>query len=290
MDIPPPQPPSDDRPEGRPPEPDAHAPGLPSYPQPPTGPQGPHWGQAPYGDQASYGGQAPYGQPPFPPQGSYPPPYGQYWYPPPPAPSMNGMAIASFVLAMSCVPVLGVVFGIIALSQIRKRGQQGKALAIAGVAVSGVATLFVVVMIVLGVSGALDSGTRTADLRTGQCFNLRGDSLSGSSGESRGVDVVPCSEAHDAETFGVTSLSDGSGSYPGDDAVRTMAEGKCDALADEYLDGSDRSVDELDIYYSLPRKSAWTRGDRGVTCFFGDSGRKMTGSVKSSSGDSGASA
>ncbi|MDF9815390.1 DUF4190 domain-containing protein [Streptomyces sp. SPB162] len=273
MDIPPPQPPL--QPPSQPLS-DAQSPtgsGLPSYPRPQAGPQGP-FGQAPYG-----------------PQGPYPPPpYQQYWYPPPPAPSMNGMAIASFVLAVSCIPVLGVVFGIIALSQIRRRGQQGKALAIAGVAVSGVATLFVVVMIVLGVSGALDDGTRTADLRSGQCFNLHGDSLSGSSGESRSVDVVPCSEEHDAETFGITSLSQASSEYPGDSEAETMAESRCRVLAEEYLDGTDRSVDQLDIYYSLPRESGWSRGDRRVTCFFGDAGRKMTGSVKASPGDPGTSA
>ncbi|NEA55313.1 DUF4190 domain-containing protein [Streptomyces sp. SID13666] len=275
------------------PAPDPTVSGLPSYPQPPAGPQ-PPYGQAPHGQPpfpppGPYG-QPPYGQPPYA-QGPYPPPpYQQYWYPPPPPQSMNGMAIASFVLAVSCIPVFGVVFGIVALAQIRKRGQQGKALAVSGIAVSGVATLFLAVVITLGVVGALNSGTRTDDLRTGQCFNLHGDSLSESSGESKGVDVVPCAEEHDAETFGVTSLSDASSDYPGDDAVQTMADTKCNVLAEDYLDGSGRSVDSLSIYYSLPRESGWSNGDRRVTCFFGDGGRKMTGSVKASSGDSGTNA
>ncbi|MCZ4120008.1 DUF4190 domain-containing protein [Streptomyces sp. H39-S7] len=296
MDIPPPQPPPPPTPQPPSDDQPSAASGLPSDPRPHAGPQPQAGQQGPFG-QAPFG-QAPYGQPPFPPQdaygqgpqGPYPPPYQQYWYPPPPAPSMNGMAIASFVLAVSCVPVLGVVFGIVALAQIRKRGQQGKALAIAGVSVSGVATLFLAVMITLGVTGALDNGTRTDDLRTGQCFNLHGDPLSESSGESKGVDVVPCAEEHDAETFGVTSLSHASSEYPGDSAAETMADSQCRVLAEDYLKDSDRSIDLLDIYYSLPRESGWSRGDRRVTCFFGDGGRKMTGSVKSSPGDPGASA
>lgn len=321
MDIPPPQPPSGDQPQPPqdaqpqpedqpqpssendrpslvkdappqqdvPPQPQAVVSDLPSYPSPPA-----PFGQAPYGQPPfpppPPNGQAPNGQPPYGQAPYPPPPYQQYWYPPPPPQSMNGMAITSFVLAVSCIPLFGVIFGIIALSQIRKRGQQGKALAIAGVAVSGVATLFVALMITLGVTGVLDSGTRTDDLRTGQCFNLRGDSLSESGGESKGVDVVPCAEEHDAETFGVTSLSGTSSDYPGDDAVQTMADEKCNVLAENYLDGSDRSADSLSIYYSLPRRSGWSRGDRRVTCFFGDSGRKMTGSVKTATGDPGTSA
>lgn len=311
MDIPPPQPPPpppSDAPEDRPPS-DS---GLPSYPRPRTGyaSQPGQQSQAGYpsqpGQQGPFG-QDPYGRPPFPPQDAYgqgqgqgqgpgpqgpypPPPYQQHWYPPPPAPSMNGMAIASFVLAVSCVPVLGVVFGIVALSQIRKRGQQGKALAVAGISVSGVATLFVAVMITLGVAGALDDGTRTDDLRTGQCFNLHGDPLSASHGETTGVDVVPCAEEHDAETFGVTSLSGASADYPGDGAVETMADTRCGVLAEQYLDGSGRSADELDVYYSLPRESGWSRGDRRVTCFFGNGTHRVSGSVRTSPGDPGTSA
>ncbi|MDJ0342699.1 septum formation family protein [Streptomyces sp. H10-C2] len=329
MDIPPPQPSPGDQPQPpqdsqpqpsetdqpQPPETDQPQPSETDQPQPPetdrprlvkddqpqTAAQLPH-GQAPQG-QPPHGepphghppyGQPPYGQPPYgqPPhrQAPYPPPpYQQFWYPPPPPPSMNGMAITSFVLAVSCIPVFGVVFGIIALSQIRKRGQQGKALAIAGIAVSGVMTLFVALMITLGVTGHLDDGTRATDLRKGDCFNLRGDSLSDSRGESKGVDVVPCGTEHDAEAFGVFRLPPDR-QYPGDSVVEGVAEGRCNTLAAAYLAGSDRSPDSLSIIYFVPQERGWSGGDRKVTCFFGDGGRKMTGSVRTAPGSPGTNA
>ena len=47
----------------------------------------------------------------------------------------NGMAIASLVLAFFCFP-LGIVFGHIALSQMKRTGEDGRGLAIAGLVIS----------------------------------------------------------------------------------------------------------------------------------------------------------
>ncbi len=80
----------------------------------------PQYGQAPYG-------QTPYGQPP----------YGQMWGSYPVRRSTNGFAIASLVLGILWVywigSVLALIFGYIARSQIRASGQNGGALAIAGI-------------------------------------------------------------------------------------------------------------------------------------------------------------
>jgi hypothetical protein len=115
-----------------------------------------------------------YPPPPPPPPGGYPPPSGDYGYPPPtpegygyplppasggyggyppPAPGgygypvqsagTNGMAIASLVCSLVGVccgigPFLGVIFGLVALNQIKQSGQDGHGLAIAGIAIGGV--------------------------------------------------------------------------------------------------------------------------------------------------------
>jgi Domain of unknown function (DUF4190) len=48
------------------------------------------------------------------------------------------------------IPVVGAVMGGIALSQIKQRGQQGRGLAIAGIAIgAGTAALLVLVMVVV---------------------------------------------------------------------------------------------------------------------------------------------
>jgi fatty acid desaturase len=95
----------------------------------------------------------PPGQPPWP--GPYPPPY------PPPypvyvaAPPTNGLAIAALVLGILWLwwvgSILAVVFGHIALSQIRQRGQGGHGMAVAGLVLGYIGLGFLALVIVLSV-------------------------------------------------------------------------------------------------------------------------------------------
>ncbi|MCV7445172.1 DUF4190 domain-containing protein [Mycobacterium paraense] len=90
---------------------------------------------------------------PPPPPGGYgypPPPAGGYGYPPPPGyppPQMvgtNGFAVASLVCSLFgwvCMFIgafLGIIFGFVALSQIRRTGQKGRGMAIAGIVIGAV--------------------------------------------------------------------------------------------------------------------------------------------------------
>jgi hypothetical protein len=97
-----------------------------------------------------------------------PPPPGGYGYPPPgpgyPPPQAavgtNGMAIASLVCSLFgwlCVigPILGLIFGFMALGQIRQTGQRGRGMAIAGIVIGAIAlVLFIVGGIFWGMSGS----------------------------------------------------------------------------------------------------------------------------------------
>ncbi len=102
---------------------------VPTYPAPYQTPYpGPYQGQVPY--------QGPY-------QGQYQPAY----YPAgPPATRTNGMAIASLVLGCLWLwwlgSILALVFGYIALGQIKQRRESGRGMAIAGIVLgwAGVAT------------------------------------------------------------------------------------------------------------------------------------------------------
>jgi peptidyl-prolyl cis-trans isomerase B (cyclophilin B) len=97
---------------------------------------------------------------------TYPPPYGQY--PPvyaPPPPRTNGMAIASLVTAFLFAP-LGIVFGHISLSQIKKTGEEGKGLAVAGLAIGyvlTVATAVIIAVVVWFTSVMVDWSNQFAD-------------------------------------------------------------------------------------------------------------------------------
>ncbi len=116
-------------------------------------------------------------QPPGPPPGSYPPPppggyppppppgggyYSPYpgGYPAPPEAGTNGMAIASLVcsvLGWACGlgPILGIVFGFVALNQIKQSGQSGRGLAMAGIIIGAVTIVVgVIAAVIIMVIGA----------------------------------------------------------------------------------------------------------------------------------------
>jgi len=116
------------------------------YQQPPYG-GAPH-GQHPYGQPApSYGtpgepaygvqqhGQQPYGQGYGQPAGAYGTGFA------PPRPTTNGLAIASLVVALSCIAApVGAILGHVARRQIRQRGESGDGLALAGIIIGWVLT------------------------------------------------------------------------------------------------------------------------------------------------------
>lgn len=113
------------------------------YGQQPTYGQQPQYGQPAYGQQPGYDQQAAYGQP-------YPPAYGQPAYggypqagayAPPPA--TNTMAILALIFGIILAP-LGVVFGFIARGQIKRTGESGDGLALAGIIIGGIFTLLII--------------------------------------------------------------------------------------------------------------------------------------------------
>ena len=80
---------------------------------------------------------------PPPPYGAYPPDYYGY----PQRRPTNGMAIASLVCAFLFAP-LGIVFGHLSLSQIKRTGEEGRGLAIAGLVIGYVVTVLAIMVVV----------------------------------------------------------------------------------------------------------------------------------------------
>lgn len=112
-------------------------------------------GEPPYGQQpAQYGQRQPYGQQPS--------PYGQR--------GTNTMAVLALVFAFVFWP-LGIVFGFIARSQIKRTGEGGNGLALAGIIIGFVALAFIVVLII--VAASVGFGTRNTSTYNGLAALVR---------------------------------------------------------------------------------------------------------------------
>ncbi|KUI41457.1 cyclophilin [Mycobacterium sp. IS-1590] len=82
-----------------------------------------------------------------------PPPYGGYslgYAPYPPPRQTNSLAVAALVCAFVFAP-LGIVFGHVSLSQIKKSGEEGRGLAIAGLVIGYLVTILAVLVVVVSV-------------------------------------------------------------------------------------------------------------------------------------------
>lgn len=75
----------------------------------------------------------------------------------------NGMAITGFVLAFF-LPLIGLILSIVGLSQLKKKNQSGKGLAIAGIVISSVMMLlFIPIMLLLVVASFTDIQQKARD-------------------------------------------------------------------------------------------------------------------------------
>jgi hypothetical protein len=208
----------------------------------------------------------------------------------PPAPPLppelpagwNGFAIASLVTGIVAPlggGLLSIIFGIVALVQIRRRRQRGKGLAIAGLAITAAYLAAIAVLITVSLLNSspmrndngeiIRSGSVEADsLRVGDCL----EDLDGT-----GIDLpgLPCAEPHLAEVYAVFDMD---GDWPGEHTVTARAGESCaDHLAIASLDAfEDRAVE---VYYFSPTRASWLLGDREVVCvaYFLDGER--TGSI-----------
>jgi hypothetical protein len=212
-------------------------------------------------------------------------PYPQYA----PRPSVNGLSIASLVVGIvCCVPPLGLVLGLIALSQIKKRGERGKGMAIAGIALSSISTALLLVAVANGGIGdawdgfrkGMDEASRsrsTLDLRKGDCFNLPGSGVPEQ--ETADVAVVDCAGKHEAEVSGGFQVR-GYDSYPGESRLDELAYERCQEINDAYALDPWAVPKGTETYYYLPTKRSWRLGDDAVTCAFATDGAKIQGSVR----------
>ncbi|MEC3955104.1 DUF4190 domain-containing protein [Nocardia sp. CDC153] len=264
--------PNDQPPQGYPGQP-----GQPDYGQ--SQPAYPQAGQWDYGQQ---------GQPGYPP--GYPPAPGYPMGPPPPQ-GTNGLAIASLIFGVIGGCLLSIPFGIIALTQIKQRNQNGRGLAIAGLIASGVWALVAVLVVAVGVatdsknSASSDNSTRTAavpdsptsisvdDVKTGDCLQTVEEGT-----HIRRVTILPCDSPHDAEVITQIHLT---GSWPGSaDASSQQANDSCEQQLETIL-GNSSMYDQLQLFILYPAtETQWNKSGGRAACLVQDgSGKKLTGKV-----------
>ncbi|WIM98672.1 DUF4190 domain-containing protein [Actinoplanes oblitus] len=283
----PPQPSYAATPPQQSPQPYGGYPGQP-YPGQPA-PSQPYPGQPYPGQQAP--GQ-PYPGQPYPPAGFPPPgfPPAHLNYGPP---KTNGAAIASLIFGLLGGVLISVICGVIALSQIKKRGDRGKGMAVAGLSLSAFWILGIVTMVAVGsltesdrpagagpTNGARPAATATtvgtgpADVRTDELHP--GDCIATISDDETVYDmpVVSCSVPHQGEVYSVTTMP--AGAFPGDKKVEAEAENRCGDKLDAYAIGKFK---DAEFYYIFPSRRSWTV-DRSITCIaVAPDNKKYTGSM-----------
>jgi hypothetical protein len=219
-----------------------------------------------------------------------PPPGWQLWVPV----STSGMAIAAFVLGLLGFAlvsgILGIVLGSVALSQIRRTGQRGKGLAIAGIVLGG-GWLAILALAVLGTiisgsssntgtSGPVSPGasSRTVNpfsLTAGDCF----DNPTATPGQVQKVTSVTqtaCDEPHNAQIFATFKVSGSILSYPSD--MQSIAANGCADRAAASLDRT-KLTSSMAVRELFPLELSWVSGHRTVSCIVYDPTQNVTTSL-----------
>jgi hypothetical protein len=257
--------------------------------------------QDPFGPGDPFTRQHPLGAPDDPDRPGYPARTGK----------TDGFAIASLLLGLFGITVigaiLGIIFGIVALRRVRRTGQPGRGLAIAGLIFSTI-WLLIVAFFVLGAgkgpsqpsasggpsggpsSSGGDSSSPTAKpsssaspgslsanvfaLRPGQCF--QNPPTSQTELGFTHVTVVSCTKPHNAQAFAQVTVK--GTSWPGTDAVKRQADTGCHAQIKENVQAS-KIKSSMSLRYLYPLKSSWASGHRTITCLIVNSTPDLKTSV-----------
>ncbi len=197
----------------------------------------------------------------------------------------NGFAIASFILGLIGGGLLSVIFGIIALNKIRQQPQRGKGLAIAGLCLTGVWVVVLVVTIGVKVHTASERSVITGQITKGghlSVLSMRaGDCFQNPSGTSPAetvtqVTAVPCTTPHNAQVIALLPVP--GSAYPGKDAFHAQAVTACQAAVRGDLDQS-KLTSTMHLLWLYPLPQAWTNGQHSISCFVVDSSADLTSSL-----------
>ncbi|MBL1079175.1 hypothetical protein JK358_32700 [Nocardia sp. 2] len=183
--------------------------------------------------------------------------------PPSEQPETNRLAVGSLILGLLGMCFLAMPLGMIALAQIRRRGQRGGVLARAGMAASGCYVLVAVVALVFfapegsSEKEAAEPATFTKNLSVGDCVESVRESNTIMS-----MPVVPCDQPHAAEVITQFSVT---GPWPGRDESVRRADARCsEDLTPELIDSP--MLTELRSFIYFPANEMQWRNFPTVSC------------------------
>jgi Domain of unknown function (DUF4190)/Septum formation len=202
---------------------------------------------------------------------------------PPGSGKMSGWAIAGFVTGLIGAFLLGVIFGFIALGRIKRLGQRGRGLAIAGIVLSAV---WLIGFIAIGVVGAHGQPSQSANpgqithsrklsvfsLAVGDCFN----NPAGASSVTT-VTAIPCNKPHNAQIYAKFNLTGSDLSYPGTSKVTKLAAAGCNARTSTINKSAAPSTTTIRLLF--PEQDAWVNGRRTVACMIVNPSADITSSL-----------
>jgi hypothetical protein len=196
----------------------------------------------------------------------------QWGYPvaapkPPPKPPLNGFAVAAFIVGLIGGVGISVVLGVVALLQIRRKGQRGKPLAVIGIALSlvwilvaaGVYIFFARTTAQRDPTGKVKEAGQVlvTDLRTGDCLEKWTPAT-----KTDQVGLAPCTSTHAAQVFKTFTVA--GTTFPGDRQLKATANKDCPAaLKAAVKPGEDAKVK---VGYFLPPEGSWAAGHHDVVC------------------------
>jgi hypothetical protein len=216
-----------------------------------------------------------------------PPPGWQLWIPDPSVPDApkqgtNGFAVAALIFGI-LGGLLGIVFGIVALVQLRRRRQGGKGMAITGLSLAGCW----IVLIVIGAVGAALHPAPAGNVRhrhsisvfalqVGDCFD--NPSQAQAALGVNDVTAMPCTQAHNAQVFAQYRLKGSSVDYPGSSTVLHEVTKGCNSRVSGALNSA-AITKQMTLHFLFPQLSGWMQGQRKVVCFVQNPKSNLTSSL-----------
>ncbi|MGY6658417.1 DUF4190 domain-containing protein [Amycolatopsis sp. TRM77291] len=214
-------------------------------------------------------------------------PYGFAY---PQRPKTSGLAIATLVLGLAgclALPLLpAIILGIVALTQTGQGKQQGRGLAIGGLAAAGFWIIGWVAL--LGNLGSPDSytagptGASCATPPAGHaniCTLKPGDCLRQPVGSATSVELTACGTPHSTEVIGAFTATDGP--WPGGGELKSEALDHCQRIMAKNVDSPRLNAEGVytDLGYLKPEREPWKHGVRTVFCTLVSPDSRLTGSV-----------
>ena len=145
----------------------------------------------------------------------------------------------------------------------------------------GATVIIAAALVIAGCSGSDDDAATVSvlDLEVGDCVRAAAEVTA----EVETVDRVSCETGHELELYSEVAFTTGagdSGTFPGDAALVTFAEGACAEGFEGYV-GIDYRDSALYFTYLLPSARGWDQGpDTTVLCFVTTTGEQLTSSVR----------